>query len=367
MQILFAAGGSGGHTYPLIAIARSMQALQKETKCIFVSTTGSVEENLIPREGFPLELIASGKIKGQGIFGTLRTLFKMPLAFWQSGKILLRYRPQLVLSAGGYAGAPLIITAGILGFTCAIFEQNRRPGLANTIMAFFCRHIFLNFKATEEYFSQRKKLYTVGHPCREEIRAARWSMDESESRWEKNPFQVFVFGGSQGAVGINRLVSEALPYLQDLPIEILHQTGQANLATVEKSYAEVGFAKGKVAAYIYDMAAAYRDAQLVICRAGASSLAELAAAGKAALLIPLVSKDRHQEYNAQEMEAVGAAICALQPSLNGAKLAGLIKEFYSDRKKLAKIGAAMQALHQENASGRIAQQCINIINAKSTL
>lgn len=363
-RIAFACGGSGGHLYPLITVAREIQALKPGTECYFVSTAGSADEELVTREGFPLRLIPSGKIKGQGLLRTLATLVKMPIAFCRAWSILRKEKPDLVFSAGGYAGAPFLITAAICGIRCAIFEQNRQPGLANRVMAFFCGTIFLNFAASREAFSGRKRLVTVGHPCREAIAAARWPEAELRRLAEVSPFRIFVFGGSQGAVGINRLVVAALPHLQGLDLEIHHQTGKLDFNEVKRGYGVAGFTRADLTEYIHDMGAAYKAAHLVICRAGASSLAELAAAAKAAILIPLVSRDRHQEHNAAEMANLRAALCHLQPELTGEKLAALVKEFYIDRSRIAALSQAMGRLYQPGAARRIAEVCISTISGK---
>jgi UDP-N-acetylglucosamine--N-acetylmuramyl-(pentapeptide) pyrophosphoryl-undecaprenol N-acetylglucosamine transferase len=239
----------------------------------------------------------------------------------------------------------------LFGVRCEILEQNRHPGLANRWMAKFCRRVYVNFAASENSFPGRETR-VVGHPCRPEIEAARWPSGEFEMRMARNPFRVFVFGGSQGAVGINRRMAEAAKLLLDLDLEILHQTGEADFDQVKKDY--VGFPRVRLERFIYDMATAYREAHVVVCRSGASSLAELAAVGKAAVLIPLVSKDKHQEFNSREMEKLGAALCYLQNELTGEKLAGVLRDLYTDRKKLSSLARKMSSLHNSEAAQRIA-------------
>jgi UDP-N-acetylglucosamine--N-acetylmuramyl-(pentapeptide) pyrophosphoryl-undecaprenol N-acetylglucosamine transferase len=186
--------------------------------------------------------------------------------------------------------------------------------------------------------------------------------------WAAEPFRIFIFGGSQGAVGINRLVVAALSSLRDLKGKIFlhHQTGTLDFETVRKGYEQAEWDEAQVEAYVYDMVSAYRSAQLVICRAGASSIAELAAAAKAAFLIPLVSKDRHQEPNAEELAKHSAAEFALQPDLTGEKFAAIIRDFYYNREKLKKYSKEIQKLHHSDAAEKIADVCISTIKEKST-
>jgi UDP-N-acetylglucosamine--N-acetylmuramyl-(pentapeptide) pyrophosphoryl-undecaprenol N-acetylglucosamine transferase len=331
-------------------VAGEIRRLAPETEIFFVSSHGSIEEKLIPKSGYEVVLIPSGKLKGRSPLGLARTLFALFRAVFVCSWLVLRRRPDLIFSAGGYAGAPFLVIGALLGVRCEILEQNRHPGLANRWMARFCRRVYVNFAASEGSFPG-KETRVVGHPCRPEIEGARWK----ENLFARSPFRIFVFGGSQGAVGINRRMTEASKFLRDLDIEILHQTGEADFDRVKKDYAEAGFTRGRVEKFIFEMADAFRAAHLVVCRAGASSLAELAAAGKAAVLIPLVSKDRHQEHNAKEMEKIGAALTFLQNELTGEKLAGVLRTLYDDRERLAGLAARMAELHQPEAALRIAR------------
>lgn len=353
-RIAFAGGGSGGHLYPQIAVAEELRKLNPDLEIFFISSKGSIEEKLIPKSGYEVVLIPSGKLKGQSPLSLLKTLFSLFISFFICLKIIFFRRPDLIFSAGGYAGAPFLLVGAILGVRCEILEQNRYPGLANRLMSKFCRRIYVNFDASKSLFSGRE-VVSVGHPCRPEIEKARW---RDNKLFESNPFKIFVFGGSQGAIGINRLVTSAAQYLRDLDVQILHQTGELDNERVIADYKKNTFTRVVVEKFIYEMPAAFREAHLVICRAGASSLAELAAAGKAAILIPLVSKDRHQEYNAKEMQNMGASLCFLQPELSGEKLAAVIKELYNQREKLALLSEKMAKLHRAGAAKQIAQKIL---------
>lgn len=353
-RIAFAGGGSGGHLYPQVAVAGELKKKSPNLEIYFVSSKGSIEERLIPKSGYEVVLIPSGKLKGQSPLSLLKTFLSLFLSIFVCLKILLLRRPDIIFSAGGYAGAPFLVLGALLGVRCEILEQNRYPGLANRLMAKFCKRVYVNFEASKESFSG-KSVVSVGHPCRPEIEKARW---ENDSKFAVNPFQLFVFGGSQGAMGINRLVTAASAYLKDINLEILHQTGDADFERVKKEYESTGFSRVRVEKFVYEMDKAYNNAHLVICRAGASSLAELAAAAKAAILIPLVSKDKHQEDNAKEIEKMQAGLCFLQPTLTGEKLAAIIKELYNQRAKLASLAIEMGKLHRSDAASRIAQSVL---------
>lgn len=353
-RIAFAGGGSGGHLYPQVAVAGEIQKLAPETEIFFVSTRGSIEEKLIPKSGYEVVLIPSGKLKGQGPLGLAKTIFQLFCSVFVCLRILIARRPDLIFSAGGYAGAPFLVMGALLGVRCEILEQNRRPGLANRWMAKFCRRIYVNFAASEKSFPGRDTR-VVGHPCRPEIEQARWPEGEQQKLFRAQPFRVFVFGGSQGAVGINRRMAAAAIHLKDIDIEIVHQTGEADFERTKSEYASAGFSRVRVEKFIYDMATQFRESHLVVCRAGASSLAELAAAAKAAILIPLVSKDRHQEHNAREMEKIGSSLTFLQNELTGEGLAATLKGLYNDRDKLSILATKMSGLHQPEAALRIAR------------
>jgi UDP-N-acetylglucosamine--N-acetylmuramyl-(pentapeptide) pyrophosphoryl-undecaprenol N-acetylglucosamine transferase len=357
LKIAFAGGGSGGHLYPQVAVAGEIKKAAPDTEIFFVSSNGSIEEKLIPRAGYELVKIPSGKLKGQGFLGLVKTGLALFRSIFVCAGIVRKRKPDLIFSAGGYAGAPFLVVGALIGVRCEILEQNRHSGLANRWMAKFCRRIYLNFASSRDAFPG-KDLKVVGHPCRPEIEKARWAESEKAARWAARPFRIFVFGGSQGAVGINRLVTAASAFLKDLDVEILHQTGEADHARVLADYAAAGFTKVRVEKFIFEMDKAFSDAHLVVCRAGASSLAELAAAEKAAVLIPLVSKDRHQEHNAKEIEHSGGAVARLQKELTGESLASLLKDLYTNTAKTRTLAENMGRLHHADAARAIAQSIL---------
>ena len=357
----FAGGGSGGHIYPLIAVAEKLKNQYPDIDIYFVSKAKSVESGVLSRAGFKTYFIPSGKLNGQSILKTLWTCINMPIAFLKSALIVVFHRPEVVMSAGGYAGAPFLAVASTLKVPCCIYEQNRKPGMANRMMARFAKLVLLNFPATINLFP-RNPTAVVGHPCRPEISAARIAPADRERFFSDLRFRIFVFGGSQGAVGVNRLILDAVPDLKDLweQLEIQHQTGEHDFEHVKQCYKELGFTNARIQLYVHEMASAYHLAHLVVCRAGASSLIELAAAGKAAVLIPLVSKDGHQIPNAQELVRTGAALTLDQEKATGKDLAAIIQNLFRNRKELAAMSERISSVYTPDAEAKIVEELVRL-------
>lgn len=358
-RIAFAGGGSGGHCYPLITVAQELKKQFPAIDIYFVSTKGSIEERVLPKFEIPLFTIQSGRLNSQGIFKTFVSLLLIPLGFLKSIFLLLVRRPQLVMGAGGFAGAPFLFMAYCMGVPCAIFEQNRKPGLSNRLMARFASLIFVNFPQTSEFFP-KKEVVAVGHPVREEIAKVRW---QSDSNFGSDPFRILVFGGSQGALGINRLVVEALPFLNEYAdkIQILHQTGSLSKQETEEGYKKFPKIRASVQEYIYDMDRALAESHLSINRAGASSIAELAAAGKASIFIPLVSKDRHQDPNAQCLADVNAGVIMHQTETTGKELAEKVIYFMHNRDELKIMAKKIESFYDSQSIAKIIKQLVHFL------
>lgn len=347
-----AGGGSGGHSIPLLAIADEFKKTLPRPDIFFVTTRKSVEERIIRDRGFPYYKIPSGKLNGQGKLTQLWTLLKMPFALLISAVLVLVRRPDVALSAGGYAGAPFIMAARLLGVRTVIYEQNRKPGMAIRLMSRFANLILLNYEAAQKNFPNNETA-VVGLPCREEIANVRWTKDDP--RWSEQGFRIFITGGSQGAMGLNRMLTGAMQLLGTAAKDfyIHHQTGKNDVEYVESEYRQLGLSDFKVEAFVHDMDKAYESAHLVICRSGASTLVELAAAGKAAILVPLVSKDNHQVPNAEECEEVGAAKVILQGEGADRQLADKLKELCADRSKIQNMAEAMATRYVPGATAKI--------------
>lgn len=348
MRLLIAGGGTGGHLFPGVAVADELRRREPGAEVLFVGTARGIEARVLPGLGWPLELIDVSGLKTVGRLAAVRGLFRIPGAMWQSRRILRRFRPDAVLGVGGYASGPLVLMARLAGIPCGILEQNSIPGLSNKILGRLVHAVFLAFDETRRFFRDRKIVMT-GNPVRAEIAALAGTaaVDASAAA-----LHVLVFGGSQGATRVNELVVAAAKLLKT-PVNIVHQTGAANLEATEAGYREAGIT-ATCRAFIDDMAAEYRRADLVVARAGATTVAELGVAGRPAILIPYPhAADNHQEINAREIVDAGAALMFRQQDLTPEQLADAIDSLAGDRRSLARMGSAMKALGRPAAAGAI--------------
>ncbi len=337
MTVFFAGGGTAGHLYAGIALADRIRERVPGADIRFVGARGGMEERLVPRAGYPLHLVEIGAWSGVSLARRLKTLLQVPVSCLRSLVWLLWYRPRVVLGVGGYASFPMVLIAGLTAWLwrgkVAILEQNVLPGLTNRILGRVCRHVFAAFPGAERVFGGRRVIVT-GNPVRESIQPL--------SSATRNPFTVFVFGGSQGAMGINSLVIEALEHLHDadrqhgVRLAWIHQTGEKDFERVHGAHARWK-TEGRVEKFLYDMPECYGRSSLLVCRAGASTLSEIATVGRAAILVPLVSKDRHQEFNARLFAGAGAAEILLQKQSSGADLAHLILSLAKDTARVEKM------------------------------
>lgn len=348
--LIVTGGGTGGHLFAGISIADEWKNQNPNARILFIGAKGAIEERMVPRSGYPLELLKLGALKGVGIGKRLQTLFRIPFALLKSVYLLFRERPSAVIGVGGYASGPVVLAAWAFGWIwgckIGILEQNAIPGLTNRLLGGFAHRVFCAFPGIEQMFDLSKSVVT-GNPIRKEIGA--------QPSANRAPFSIFIFGGSQGAMGINTLVLQLLPLIQDLKgkIELVHQTGERDYERVKAGYEKSGF-PARVEKFIYDMSECYSKASLVICRSGSSTLAELAAVGRAALLIPFPeAADNHQEKNARLFEAAGAAKILIQGAARGEDLNACIRQFMSDPESLKKMEAAIRKFHTHAAAQSI--------------
>jgi UDP-N-acetylglucosamine--N-acetylmuramyl-(pentapeptide) pyrophosphoryl-undecaprenol N-acetylglucosamine transferase len=347
MRVVIAGGGTGGHLFPGIAVAEELVA--RGHQVTFVGTERGIEARVCPKEGWPLELIEVGGIKGGGIGGAIKGLARVPKAMSQSRQILKRIDPQLVIGVGGYASGPLVLAAALKGIPTAILEQNSVPGFTNRILGRFVKLVFGAFEGARARFP-KKKFRLVGNPIRKKLRDQINKMTERAAGEANN---VLVVGGSQGAHAVNELVLGAMKLLGDKAPPLVHQTGASDLAAMQQNYQ--GMKDVTVTTFIDDMAAAYRAAKLVVCRAGASTLAELTALGVPSLLIPFpFAADDHQTQNAREIEAAGGARVLVQKDTTPQILADAMMALYADESGLAKMRDASRALGKPRAHAEIA-------------
>ncbi len=359
IRVLFAAGGTGGHIFPALAVAQAMQSLAPAVQVSFVGTRHGLESRLVPRYGFAVDYVDVRFLKGTRLLKKLKHMALLPRSAWQCWRLLRRLRPQVVIGAGGYVSGPLVAMASLMGIPTAIMEQNAIAGLTNRLLGPLVRRVFVSFPGVSYPF-KAKKIRALGNPVREMGDA----VADRERRAEA--LHVLVFGGSQGAVPLNRQVPRALRALgeQGTKLVVRHQAGQGRQAETEEAYA--GFAgQVEVSAFIDEMPGAYRWADLVICRAGATSLAELKAAGKAAILVPFPrAAHDHQTRNAEAMVAADAAWMLTDDDLAGDALVTLLQRLLGDPEEVRLRAAKALALAQPEAARDVARESLGMAGWK---
>lgn len=358
MKVMIAGGGTGGHLFPGIALAEEVVTRHPKNEVIFVGTERGLEARIVPAAGYPLETIRVRGLKGMGLAKFLIGIFALPLSFIESWKLLRKHRPDVVVGVGGYASGPVVLTAWLLGVPTAVQEQNALPGITNRILGHFARASFISFEEARRFFPAART-YLIGNPIRKAL------MDNYlRSTVAHDRFTVLVFGGSLGAKGLNTRMLDALDHLGDLKdvIHFVHQTGKKDLEVVRSGYAQRGFS-AEVVEFIEDMSGAYARAELVICRAGATTLAELTVCKKASILIPFpYATDDHQAVNASAMVAAGAALMFREQDLNGAVLAEHIRQLKAEPERLRKMEKMAGLLGRPEAAKELADVCVQLMN-----
>lgn len=356
MRLILAGGGTGGHLFPGLAVAREFQRRDARTEILFVGTDIGIETRVLPREGFKLETIPIRGIKGRGMRGLSEALYGIPVSLSRSLGVIGRFPPDCIIGLGGYASGPLLLAGKTKGIRCAIMEQNLRPGFTNRILGWIVDRVFTAYDESARYFP-RDKVVAAGNPVR-------WQTLPEVRKGEK--FTLFVFGGSAGAHRVNLCMVEALERLKDIApaLRIIHQTGDADFASTKAAYGSSPF-EAELYPFIERMDEAYARADLVLCRAGASTVAELTLFGKPAIVVPYpYAAYDHQKWNALALKERGAAEVILDRELSGEKLAGLIRALYLDRHRLAAMGQAARRLGRPGAAGRIVDECYALVGRK---
>jgi UDP-N-acetylglucosamine--N-acetylmuramyl-(pentapeptide) pyrophosphoryl-undecaprenol N-acetylglucosamine transferase len=328
MKVIIAGGGTGGHLYPGIAIARELLG-EKGNEVLFVGTTQGIEVRVLPAEGLPVRFITAGKVKGMGLPSIAKTIVTLPRGVYQSLRLLRGFRPDAVIGIGGYASAPMGLSAWLLKVPLIIVEPNSYPGLANRMLGRLAKRVVLCFPGTNQKgFFPEKKTVLLGPLVRKGIDQGNRDKALKEFGLEPGKFTLLVFGGSGGAHAINMAMKQAARSLKDSPtIQVLHQTGERDVEEVGAGYRDAGVT-AHVLPYIYDMAGAYAAADLVVSRSGATTVAELAVCGKPAVLIPFpFAADNHQEYNARTLASRGMAEVIVQKDMSPDLLAAVIKKY----------------------------------------
>lgn len=354
MRIIIVGGGTGGHLYPGIALAHEFKRKDPDNRILFVGTQRGLEQTVVPREGFALKTLWVDGLTGMPWHRVLWGLLKLPIALLQSFGILLNFRPHLVVGVGGYVTGPFMIAAFLWRAPRLIQEQNVFPGTTNRILARLANGIAISFAQSEKYFPPGRTRLT-GNPIRQEFH----ERPENAIRPSSAPalrFHLLVTGGSQGAHAINVAMVEALPHLEGVKerLRIVHQTGPRDFAWVEERYRETGWKETRVLDFIYDMANRHREADLILSRAGATTLAEIATAGKPAILVPFpFAIHNHQEINARALEEAGAAQVILNRELTGERLAQAILSLMNHPEQLVEMGKKGKELGRADAAERV--------------
>jgi len=351
--VVIAAGGTGGHLFPGIAVAQEFQA-RHHAAVTFLTTPKAVTTQILERYGFAWEAVSTRALKGEGLLSRARTLAGLPRAVLAARSRLKALKPQVVLGMGGHSSWPVGVAAWLLRTPLALHEQNAIPGSANRYLARLAQKIFVSFPASRDFFPPGRSLWT-GNPIRPEFFLP-------EANRPAAPFTVMITGGSQGAHHLNMEVLAGLPLLADGRDRLffLHLSGEADREAVAAGYREHGFA-AEVAGFTPEVAAWMRRAHLVVCRAGASTLAELTAVGRAAILVPYpYAANNHQEFNARFLAEAGAGEVLLNKNFTGEAFAGKIKQFLAEPEALKNMEEASRSHAKPSAAREIAEGCLEL-------
>lgn len=369
LSIVIAGGGTGGHLFPGIAIAQEFAARNPDTKVLFVGTGKPFEISVLSELGFKHEKITAEGIKGRGLVKQIVSICKIPKGICESILILRRFNPDLVVGVGGYAAGPLVMAAWLLRIHIALHEQNILMGITNRVLSCLADRIFVSFEHTP-LAMKRSNVRISGNPVRREIlqSAGNQNTRTVESFGKQRPFTILIIGGSQGAHGINLAVMEAVGHIKEKEaFFFIHQTGPKDEITVQNAYRRSGIA-AEVQAFFPDMARQYQQADLVICRAGATTVAEITAVGKGVVFVPFpFAADNHQVLNARTLADAGAAEMILQQDLNGRILADKIEYFASNPEALNRMASRAKSLGRPDAAAMIVDDCYRLVNSSNQL
>ena len=368
LRIVIAGGGTGGHLFPGIAIAEVFIQRQPQTRVLFITSGKRIEETVLAKTLFEKKLISVEGIKGKGVFAKLASMYKLPKGLVDALRLLIGFKPDIVIGMGAYSAGPVVLGAWLLGIHRVIHEQNSIPGLTNRLLSGLAEKIYVSFPNTGFKPSVRHKIDFTGNPVRNEI-VQLSGLEQNSHRMpqdEKRLFTLLILGGSQGAHSINIAVLDSIRYLKNLDkYRFIHQTGIKDADAVHKAYQQHHIVSD-VAPFFNDMADWYRKADLVICRSGATTVAELTVTGKAVVFIPFpFATDDHQVVNARALVEDNAAEMILEKNLNGKFLAGRITYYAENTEAKGKMESRIQKFGRPDAADRIVDDIHRIIKNKS--
>jgi UDP-N-acetylglucosamine--N-acetylmuramyl-(pentapeptide) pyrophosphoryl-undecaprenol N-acetylglucosamine transferase len=360
MKILLAGGGTGGHLFPAVALAQRLTAIDPESKVLFVGTERGLEAKILPELGLPLKTIEISGWVGKSLGGKISLLPLLVRSVRQSLRIIEEFQPDAVIGVGGYASGPALIAARLRGFPVLIHEQNACPGLTNRLMARWVDRVCLSFADSDCAFHRGRTILT-GNPLRS-------GMEECPPIPPDDPV-LLVFGGSRGARAINDAMAATLPLLEPFrnKLRIHHQTGTEDLERIREMYRQAGWDAERVVPFIREMAAAYAEAHLVLCRAGATTIAELTACGRPAILVPYPhAAADHQSTNARALARRGAGLMLPQKELTPERLARIVGDLLLDRERLLNMAGVARSLGRRGAADAIIRECRAVIEGRKT-
>jgi UDP-N-acetylglucosamine--N-acetylmuramyl-(pentapeptide) pyrophosphoryl-undecaprenol N-acetylglucosamine transferase len=341
-------------------VARELLTRRPDAEVSFAGTAQGIEARVVPREGFALDLIRSAGLKGKSIADRARGAVLVPLGLLDANAIISARRPSLVIGVGGYSSGPVVLAAALRGIPTMLLEQNAAPGLTNRLLRPFVRAAAVSFESTRRFFGA--KAFVSGNPVRPEFLRTVGPLRESGANDDASGGGILVFGGSQGAHAINLAMVEAAPQLAagGNRVRLAHQTGERDVEMVRAAYRQAGL-QAEVEPFFYDMGRRLHAADLIVCRAGATTLAEITAAGKPAILIPLpTATDDHQRRNAEALASTGAAEMLRQSDASGSVLAQRIDELMRDRVARARMAHAARSMARPDAAKVIVDRALEL-------
>jgi UDP-N-acetylglucosamine--N-acetylmuramyl-(pentapeptide) pyrophosphoryl-undecaprenol N-acetylglucosamine transferase len=364
LRVIVTGGGTGGHVYPALAIAKALLARINQVEVLYVGTKDGMEAKLVPASGLEFRGISGKGLQRKFSLDTFKTLVINLKAVWETKKILKEFKPDLVVGTGGYVSGPVVLTAAFFGIPTLLHEQNALPGKTNKALAKVVKRVMVSFPESISYFSNKEKVQLVGVPVREEIGNANRKEGAAVFDLASEKKTILVTGGSRGALSINTALLDILPRLAEYPdIQLIWATGSATYQTVLEKLQQLKIdwqrPQWRIMEYVQEMPAALACSDLCICRAGATTLAELSAAGKPAILIPYpYAAENHQEYNARAFENVGAAEVILDQELNGQILWEQVQKIIFNPFKLEEMSRRATEVFKPGALDRIINLCL---------
>lgn len=362
MRLIIAGGGTGGHIYPAITIARTVLAADAQAQILFVGTKEGLEADIIPKEGFPLETITVHGFARRLSWSNVRNIGQALAAIWTSRQIIQRFKPQVVIGTGGYVCGPVLLAASLMGIPTLIQEQNVIPGITNRILARFVTVVAVGYGEAARYFPRRVRLIETGNPIRPEVMRVTREEGRQNLGLQAGKTTIFVAGGSRGARSINTAMLDVYRQWQNRKdLQVLHVTGQNEYNNVVERLRQAGIDFSKngnimIKPYLYNMPDALAVADLAVSRAGAIALAELTARGVPAILIPYpYAAENHQEYNARILAQRGAAVVIRDAELTGATLLTALDKLLTTPGVLTEMAKASHALGKPQAAEKIAR------------